>query len=120
MKLLGARIGVNTPGSLSIGLRQAGLTPLMAAAEKGRTEAVTHLVQSGADLDAADPQGWTALMHAIGNQRTEVMKMLLQAKASPTMVADEGVTPLHLAARGARPELVTTILAIPLPAAARE
>jgi ankyrin repeat protein len=124
MKLLGARVGINTAGSASGLVRQPGLTPLMAAAEKGRTDAVNFLIEQGADLDAADPQGWTAVMHAISRQRSEILKLLLKAGASAVVSgADENTTPLHLAATGARPELVATLLSLPataLPASARE
>lgn len=121
LKMLAARSNVNTAGSTSFGSRQPGLTPLVAAAQKGRTEAVALLIEQGADLNAADSEGWTAVMHATYKQRTEVLKLLLQAHASPAVIgADDGMTPLHLAAMGARVELAVALLSVPLPASARE
>lgn len=118
LKMLCARVGVNTAGAA-----RGGVTPLMAAAQKGRGDAVAFLIEQGADLHAADPEGWTAVMHSVSKQRAEILKLLLQAKASAVVSgADEGSTPLHLAALGARAELVSALLVGPpaLPAAARE
>lgn len=125
VKMLAARIGTNSASS-DVGMtgqriaRQPGLTPLMAAVQKGRGETVAFLIEQGADLNAADQEGWTAVMHAVFKQRTELLKTLLKARASPVVAgADEGTTPLHLAAMGARSELAAALLAV-LPPAARE
>eukprot|EP00441_Pelagodinium_beii_P043607 CAMPEP_0197632168 /NCGR_PEP_ID=MMETSP1338-20131121/9045_1 /TAXON_ID=43686 ORGANISM="Pelagodinium beii, Strain RCC1491" /NCGR_SAMPLE_ID=MMETSP1338 /ASSEMBLY_ACC=CAM_ASM_000754 /LENGTH=479 /DNA_ID=CAMNT_0043203719 /DNA_START=39 /DNA_END=1475 /DNA_ORIENTATION=+ len=91
----------------------AGLTALMAAAQKGRLEAVSLLLEQKASPDIRDASGWTALMHAIFNQKTEVVKALLSAGADYQGAAEEAadsVTPLILAASGPRAELVQLLL----------
>lgn len=119
LKICAARVGVDT--AASAGIRQEGLTPLMAAAAKGRVDTTSWLIEQGAALDAADPQGWTAVMHAIHNQRSDILQLLLRSRASAVVSgADEGVTPLHLAAQKGRPELVNALLATHLPPMARE
>jgi ankyrin repeat protein len=117
VKLLAARVGFNTAASDG---RYSGLTPLMAAADRGRTDVVSFLIDAGADLDATDPQGQTALMRAVQMQRTEAVSLLLEAGASATAVGgDDGATALHMAAMRPRHELVASLLK-KLPPAARE
>jgi ankyrin repeat protein len=43
---------------------QAGVTPLMIAAEKGHTAIMEDLLNAGADVNAADAEGRTALHRA--------------------------------------------------------
>eukprot|EP00931_Biecheleriopsis_adriatica_P048569 TRINITY_DN28076_c0_g1_i1.p1 TRINITY_DN28076_c0_g1~~TRINITY_DN28076_c0_g1_i1.p1 ORF type:complete len:561 (+),score=111.09 TRINITY_DN28076_c0_g1_i1:103-1785(+) len=90
----------------------AGLTALMAAAQRGRLEAVELLLEKKATLDVRDASGWTALMHAVHGQRIEVAKTLLGAGAEFQQGAegDSGVTPLILSAAGARPEFCKLLL----------
>mmetsp|Transcript_139149 Transcript_139149/g.242137 ORF Transcript_139149/g.242137 Transcript_139149/m.242137 type:complete len:523 (+) Transcript_139149:70-1638(+) len=109
MKLLQVRVGVDVAAA---GGRQKGLTPLMAASQRGRDEAVSLLIEQKASLDAADPQGWTAVMHATSSQRIGSLRLLLQAGASAHVLgADDGTTPLMLAAAGPRVEYVNELLA---------
>lgn len=110
MKLLLARIGsdhLGPPGS-----RHEGLTPLMAAAGRGRDDALALLIEKRADLETTDLRGWTALMHAVSDQRPAAVRSLLEARASTSVASamDEGVTPLMLAATGARAELCVVLL----------
>lgn len=107
---LAARIGLNK--ALPDG-RHPGMTPLMAAAERGRVEVVKLLVEKRASLEITDPSGWTALMHAVQGQRPDAVSLLLESSAAVNAVAkaDGGVTPLMLAAGAARPELCDALLA---------
>ena len=58
-----------------------GNTALMAAAEKGHTEIVQALLDSGADVNAKDAEGLTALDRAALKSRTNVVELLKQASA---------------------------------------
>lgn len=104
LKMFGARVGFNAVAT-------RGMTPLMAAAERGRLDCVEFLLEQRVDLEVADPQGWTALMHATHNQRIEALRLLLEARASTSSSSiDEGNSALHLAAMVARPEPTTLLL----------
>lgn len=109
MRLLLARLGPDRgapAGSLE------GLTPLMAASARGRTEAIEVLLEKRASLEVKDPTGWTALMHAIHGQRPAVVRTLLDAKAAAHVIAegDDRKTPLMLAVAGARTDICTMVL----------
>lgn len=106
LRLLLARTGVDVTAPSG---RFQGLTPLMAAAERGRSEAVALLLERRASLELKDALGWTALMHAVDSQRVEVTQQLLEAGAAVNRPARE-TTPLLLAAAGARPELCSLLL----------
>eukprot|EP00928_Gymnodinium_smaydae_P072321 TRINITY_DN55699_c0_g1_i1.p1 TRINITY_DN55699_c0_g1~~TRINITY_DN55699_c0_g1_i1.p1 ORF type:complete len:565 (-),score=116.81 TRINITY_DN55699_c0_g1_i1:70-1713(-) len=118
MRLLLARIGPEHPAPT--GTKQqldlAGLRPLMAAAARGRIEAIDLLLQKSAELEATDHRGWTALMHALSGERPAVVKRLLAARCAVAVPASNAAagagveTPLILAATGSRPELCKMIL----------
>lgn len=67
-----------------------GFTPLMAAAELGRTDMVRHLSEADVDLDARDAHGLTALMYAARHQHAETVGMLLRAGALAEIVDKAG------------------------------
>ncbi|KAK6367275.1 hypothetical protein LTS17_010200 [Exophiala oligosperma] len=48
-----------------------------------------HLLESGADINATDSQGWTALQHAVSSQRSDLVGCLLEFGASTCDVALE-------------------------------
>lgn len=79
--------------------RDGGWSPLLTAAEAGRLEAAAAAIAAGADVNAADADGWTPLQLAALNDRTAVVAMLL---AQPGIDANRGnrwkSTPLMLAA----------------------
>lgn len=110
LQQLFSRSGVRVDGSVSEG-RFADQTALVAAASRGRADAVRVLLDRKAAVDASDANGWTGLMHAIHGQRAEVARYLLQARADVRQVADKsGSTPLILAASGARHELCKILI----------
>ena len=51
-------------------------TPLMTACERGNIEAVSFLLEKGADVNAKHNDGGTALMCANGNEYTETAKLI--------------------------------------------
>mmetsp|Transcript_158812 Transcript_158812/g.509105 ORF Transcript_158812/g.509105 Transcript_158812/m.509105 type:complete len:528 (+) Transcript_158812:103-1686(+) len=116
---LSARVGLD---KAPLDGRHAGMTPLMAAADRGRIEALKLLVEKKAQLEVSDPNGWTALMHAVHGQRPDAVKLLLDAKALMAVVAeaDGKLTPLMLAASGARPDICAALLAAGAPREARD
>ena len=62
-------------------IRNWGCTPLMAAADAGRTAVVRLLLDRGAQIDAMDAGHRTALMAAAASGHTEVVKLLLERGA---------------------------------------
>mmetsp|Transcript_20321 Transcript_20321/g.44339 ORF Transcript_20321/g.44339 Transcript_20321/m.44339 type:complete len:511 (+) Transcript_20321:54-1586(+) len=107
---LSARVGTETVAPSG---RYQGMTPLMAASEKGRIEAVTFLLERQAKINVQTVDGWTALCYAIHGQRLDVVEMLLKNKADVNVCAeaDDRRTPLMLAALGPRPQFCSTLLA---------
>lgn len=70
------------------------VTPLMAAADAGNAEILQILLQTGADVDAADSNGNTALMDASLRGYEAIVQQLLDAGANVDMVARRGRTAL--------------------------
>lgn len=74
-----------------------GNTPLMLAVTFGNQEAVSVLIQAGADLEVRNKSGSTALHQACFFAQPEIVELLLSAGADPTKINDCGATPLELA-----------------------
>lgn len=117
-------------------INQAGETPLMLAALRGRLPWVQALVQRGAlineagftalhyacsgpdngvtrwliergaELDARSPNGSTPLMMAAGYGSPDSIEVLLLAGANPSLRNDKGLTAMDFARQSGRPELV--------------
>ncbi len=76
-----------------------GVTPLMIAAEKGRSSVVVALLAKGADPTARDQEGNTALMNGV--DKIETVRALLASGAVIDAKNEMGVTPLmHAIAKG--------------------
>ena len=86
-----------TSGMVSTVLPRGGWTPLMYAARQGSLEAARALADSGADLNAKDPDGTTALVFAIINAHFDVAAMLLDKGADPNVADDTGMAALYAA-----------------------
>lgn len=78
-------------------LRNMEPTPLMVAAERGYTEVVKALIDSGADVNAQRNNGWSALIHAARHGRTETVRVLMDAGADVNAKSNDGETALMLA-----------------------
>jgi ankyrin repeat protein len=91
-------------------------TPLIWASRSGSIDAITLLLDSGADVNLPGPTGddWdaTPLQHAILERQPAVVRLLLDRGADPNRGAGPGSqTPLLLAAGDTDPAIVTLLLA---------
>jgi ankyrin repeat protein len=78
-------------------LPRGGWTALMYAARQGALDAVRALVESGADLNLADPDGTPALTCAIINGHYDVAALLVERGADVNQADRTGATPLYSA-----------------------
>ncbi|MBN1638131.1 MAG: ankyrin repeat domain-containing protein [Ignavibacteriales bacterium] len=78
------------------------MTPLIVAADKGRTNIAKLLIKAGADLNARDKINQTALHLAAGRDHAEIVKLLLEAKARRDIRAINGLTPYQFAAENGK------------------
>jgi len=77
---------------------QGGLTPVLFAARHGYTDAVTLLLNSGADIDQISGGDRTSpLLMATINGHFDLAKVLLDKGANPRLASDNGVTALYAA-----------------------
>ena len=74
-----------------------GLTPLLHAVRQGHVEAVTALLDGGADLEGAAGEGTTPLLMATINGHFDLALLLLDRGANPSVVDMKGTTPLYAA-----------------------
>jgi len=70
---------------IDVNVEVGGFTPLMAAAYSGDLEAVTWLVEHGANVDARTEAGCTALNGAAVSGNAGVVKLLLERGADPNV-----------------------------------
>ena len=78
-------------------LPRGGLTALMFAARQGAPEGVRALAESGAPLDATDPDGTTALVIAIINAHFDTAAVLIEKGANLDLADVAGMGPLYAA-----------------------
>jgi ankyrin repeat protein len=86
----------------------SGLTPLTLAAAFGTREAVSVLVDAGADVKAQNRSGLTALHVAWRDE--SVVRLLLDRGADVNVKTQLGATPLHVAASANGTEAVVSLL----------
>jgi ankyrin repeat protein len=87
-----------------------GLTPLMWAARSGAVEAMTALLDAGADPNSRDQRtDWTPLLHAIHRGHVAAVQVLLDRGANPNL-RTASLTPLLMAAADADPAFVELLL----------
>jgi ankyrin repeat protein len=91
---------------------ESGITALMWAARAGALDAITALLDAGADVNARDRNNrWTPLLHAIHKQQELAVSLLLERGADPDAAAPGGLTPLIMAADDPHPDMVVALLA---------
>lgn len=84
---------------------------ILEAAAKGRTEEVTALLRSGANVNAKDKFAMMPLHHAARFGHVEVVKILVAEGADVNARAGDGCTPLHYAATAAHKETLKILAA---------
>ena len=71
--------------------------PLHAAVSGRHVEAVSLLLEHGADVNARQQVGYTPLMGAAGAGRNDIADMLLARGADPSLTSDDGKTAAQIA-----------------------
>ncbi len=85
--------------------------PLIAAVRAEDVATVRALLDSGADVDGAQPDGTTALHWAVFRQQGEIVRLLIEAGTDVNVANELGATPLWLAADNGDAELIEALLA---------
>ena len=88
-----------------------GLTPLMAAANRGNVEAMQMLIAKGAKPDAKNAGGASALVFAAGSGQPAAVQLLLEKGADPNTKTKRGETALNAAATQGVEESVRLLIA---------
>jgi len=70
------------------------VTPLMLVTDD---DICRDLYMGGADVNAADVNGWAPLHYAVHHQRLEIARTLLDLGAGSTLLTDDGASPLDMA-----------------------
>ncbi|MBK6674845.1 MAG: ankyrin repeat domain-containing protein [Proteobacteria bacterium] len=78
-------------------MNRGGLTPLLFAAREGCIECLRALLDNGADIDLADPDGTTPLILALLNRNYNAAKFLIEAGADVNLWDIYGQGPLYVA-----------------------
>lgn len=87
-------------GSVDVNARTGGVhnRPLVVlAADAGRAEIVTLLLDTGAKIDAVDDYGETACHAAVRKGHAAVLELLVARNANLSLRNGNGATPLHVA-----------------------
>lgn len=79
---------------------------LIEAVKSGNRESVRELIESGAELNRQDKQGWTALNWAAAKGNTEMVELLLERGADPFEVGRDLRTPSMIALAAGQAEVV--------------
>ncbi len=90
-----------TPGFESIALFRA--------AKDGDAAKIRVLVESGADTEAADENGWTPLFWAIKNRHVKAVAEFITSGAAINAESRNGLTPLSLAVKVGSPLIISLI-----------
>ena len=85
------------PGDVPMQFPRGGFTALLFASRGGFTECARILIEHGADVSIADPDGTSALVLAIINGHFDTAAFLLDHKADPNAADQNGRAPLFAA-----------------------
>jgi ankyrin repeat protein len=83
---------------------------MIGAAKKGNVKLIEELLEKGANVNAANMNGWTALMMASKNGHTEAVKLLLEKGAKVNAVEKDGRRALLFASKSGHIEVVKLLL----------
>lgn len=89
----------------------AAATPLIDAVKAGKSDAALALIQQGANVNDAEPDGSTALMWAAYGGHTPLVKALIEAGADAGAANEYGATALSEAAVRGDTEIIRLLLA---------
>ena len=92
-------------------INEAGFTALHYACSGPDNGVTAWLVSQGAELDARSSNGSTPLMMAAGYGSPDSVEALLEAGANASLVNDKGLSAIDFARKSGRPELVKRIQA---------
>ncbi|KAJ5164864.1 uncharacterized protein N7500_006694 [Penicillium coprophilum] len=83
---------------------------IILAADQGRLDLVTALLEGGADPNTVDEIGTSALHNAARQGYWDIARLLLENNASPRIEDGNRATPLRLAVRAGQKEIVRLLL----------
>lgn len=103
---------LNSLRSFELDKRRSTMTPLMWAVLGGHPNAVSVLVELGADVNTSDQFGRTALWLAVKNRDLVIVESLLRAGAEPNADTTFGSSPLVAAIRQGDSATIRLLLAM--------
>lgn len=106
-----AALGAFVDAGVPVDAKDDGWTALQLSAQKGHTEAVSLLLDKGADVNALNGNGYTPLLLAAMDGQVEVAKVLVAKGADLKAQTTSGVGVLHAAAQGGQAAIVELLLA---------
>ncbi|KAJ5958915.1 uncharacterized protein N7479_006065 [Penicillium vulpinum] len=93
---------------------------IIVAADHGRLDVVTALLENGADPNIVDEVGTSALHNAAKQGHWQIARLLLEKNASPRIEDGNRATPLRLAVRASNKEIVRLLLECDPPTSERK
>ena len=91
------KFNFNGSTMVSTPMPRGSMTALMLAARQGAVDGVGALIDAGADLNLADPDGTTALVMSIVNVHFDVATLLIEKGANPNVADGSGMAALYAA-----------------------
>jgi uncharacterized protein len=95
------------PGSVGMNWPRGGFSPLLFAAREGALDAMRALLDAGADINLADPDGTTPLLISIINYHFDAAGLLIDRGADLNYADSHGRTPLYAAVDIHMPDIST-------------
>lgn len=82
---------------------------VLRAAEAGDVRQLRRLIENGADINAADAQGWTPLMRAAKNHHLKAVAELITAGANLQAETRNGWNALSIAVKAGSPQIIALL-----------